>query len=60
MTKKFWLDSKKKIKLTSKEHPLGRIGQPEEIGKAALYFTSVDASWVTGAVLTVDGGESIK
>jgi NAD(P)-dependent dehydrogenase (short-subunit alcohol dehydrogenase family) len=25
-----------------------------------LYFTSDDASWVTGAVLTVDGGESIK
>ena len=42
------------------EHPLGRIGKPDEIGKAALYFTSDDASWVTGAVLTVDGGESIK
>ncbi|MBT6838851.1 MAG: SDR family oxidoreductase, partial [Nitrosopumilus sp.] len=42
------------------EHPLGRIGQPEEIGKAVLYFASDDASWVTGAILTVDGGESIK
>jgi len=42
------------------EHPLGRIGQPEEIGKAVLYFASDDASWTTGAILTVDGGESIK
>ena len=31
--------------------PLGRIGQPDEIGKAVLYFVSDDASWVTGAIL---------
>ena len=42
------------------EHPIGRIGQPEEIGKAVLYFASDDALWTTGSVLTVDGGESIK
>ena len=59
MTKPF-LKNQKDIEFMNNEHPLGRIGQPEEIGKAALYFTSDDASWVTGAVLTVDGGESIK
>jgi len=59
MTKPF-LKNQKDIEFMNSEHPLGRIGQPEEIGKAALYFTSNDASWVTGAVLTVDGGESIK
>ena len=59
MTKPF-LKNQKDIEFMNNEHPLGRIGQPDEIGKAALYFTSDDASWVTGAVLTVDGGESIK
>ena len=59
MTKPF-LKNQKDIEFMNNEHPLGRIGQPDEIGKAALYFTSDDASWITGAVLTVDGGESIK
>jgi len=59
MTKPF-LKNQKDIEFMNNEHPLGRIGKPEEIGKSALYFTSDDASWITGAVLTVDGGESIK
>ena len=59
MTKPF-LKNQKDIEFMNNEHPLGRIGKPDEIGKAALYFTSDDASWVTGAVLTIDGGESIK
>ena len=43
------------------EHPLGRIGQPGEVGRAVLYLASDDdASWITGATLAVDGGESIK
>lgn len=40
----------------AKWYPLGRVGQPEDIAKAALYLASDDASWVTGAVLPVDGG----
>ena len=36
--------------------PLGRIGQPEDIGAAAVYLASDDASWVTGKILRVDGG----
>ena len=59
MTKPF-LKNQKDIEFMNNEHPLGRIGQPEEIGKAVLYFVSDDASWVTGSILTVDGGESIK
>jgi len=59
MTKPF-LKNQKDIEFMNNEHPLGRIGQPEEIGKSVLYFASDDASWVTGAILTVDGGESIK
>lgn len=36
--------------------PLGRIGQPEDIGAAAVFLASADASWVTGKILRVDGG----
>lgn len=38
------------------ETPLRRFGAPEEIARAALFFASDDASYVTGAELAVDGG----
>jgi len=59
MTKPF-LKTQKDIEFMNNEHPIGRIGQPEEVGKAVMYFASDDASWTTGAILSVDGGESIK
>jgi 2-keto-3-deoxy-L-fuconate dehydrogenase len=39
-----------------KRHPMGRIGQPEEVAKAALFLASDDSSFVTGTLLFVDGG----
>jgi len=36
--------------------PLGRVGEPADIGKAAAYLASDDAAWVTGKILRVDGG----
>lgn len=36
--------------------PLGRAGRPEDIGMAAVYLASEDASFVTGKILRVDGG----
>jgi NAD(P)-dependent dehydrogenase (short-subunit alcohol dehydrogenase family) len=37
-------------------HPLGRLGQPEDVAGLAVYLASEESSWVTGAVLPVDGG----
>jgi dihydroanticapsin dehydrogenase len=41
-------------------YPIGRIGTVDDVAKSALYFASEDSSWVTGAVLALDGGESAK
>jgi NAD(P)-dependent dehydrogenase (short-subunit alcohol dehydrogenase family) len=37
-------------------HPLGRVGTPADIANAVTYLLSEQASWITGAILNVDGG----
>jgi NAD(P)-dependent dehydrogenase (short-subunit alcohol dehydrogenase family) len=41
------------------EIPLGRLGTPRDIANAALFLASEEASYITGAELVVDGGETI-
>lgn len=36
--------------------PLGRIGQPQDIAPAAVFFASSDSSWITGETLVIAGG----
>lgn len=38
--------------------PLGRVGEPDEIARAALFLASSDASFVNGAELFADGGQA--
>lgn len=47
------------IKALTEETPLCRIGTPEEVAEAVFTLTESKASFITGAVLTVDGGISI-
>lgn len=37
-------------------HPIGRLGQPEDMAGLTVYLASDESSWVTGAVFPVDGG----
>ncbi len=37
-------------------HPIGRLGEPEEVAQAIAFLASEQASFITGAILPVDGG----
>jgi NAD(P)-dependent dehydrogenase (short-subunit alcohol dehydrogenase family) len=37
-------------------HPFRGLGEPEDIARAILFLSSEDNSWMTGAMMTVDGG----
>lgn len=48
--------SREDLEALGEETPLGRIGLPEEVGRAILFLAGEDASFITGQVLNVDGG----
>ena len=46
----------KMMETVRKVTPMGRLGKPEDVAKAVLFFASDDSSFVTGQVLSVSGG----
>ena len=48
--------SKEDIEVARQRTPLPRLGLPRDIGRAAVFFASDDAEWITGTALPVDGG----
>jgi dehydrogenase/reductase SDR family protein 4 len=51
----FWKDDIRRGGMVGRQ-AIGRLGQPDDIGQAALYLASEEASFVTGQVLVIDGG----
>jgi NAD(P)-dependent dehydrogenase (short-subunit alcohol dehydrogenase family) len=56
---KFHRHEKEKVRQElNARQPIGRLGRPEEIAAMAVYVSSPEAAFITGSVLTIDGGWS--
>lgn len=43
-----------------RQMPLGRVGEPEEVGDAVVWLASAQSSWVTGQNIAIDGGHTLR
>jgi NAD(P)-dependent dehydrogenase (short-subunit alcohol dehydrogenase family) len=55
MTRWHW-EKPENAAFIQKRVPVGRIGTPEDIGKAVVFLASDDAAYISGVTLRVDGG----
>ena len=42
--------------MLTERHPIGRLGEPEDIAKGVLFLASDDSAFMTGSELVIDGG----
>jgi NAD(P)-dependent dehydrogenase (short-subunit alcohol dehydrogenase family) len=49
----FWEDNEE---AAAAAYPLGRAGEPEDVGEAIAFLASDDSSWITGQTICIDGG----
>jgi NAD(P)-dependent dehydrogenase (short-subunit alcohol dehydrogenase family) len=52
-------DYEKFLEHSKTTHPIGRVGNPEEIAELIFYLASEKASWITGATYSIDGGRAL-
>jgi len=50
------LSSPEKREASAKRHPLGKIGQPEDISRLITFLLSEESNWITGQIIGIDGG----
>jgi NAD(P)-dependent dehydrogenase (short-subunit alcohol dehydrogenase family) len=46
------------LERSKQTHPLGRVGQAEEIAELIYFLASDRAAWITGATYSIDGGRA--
>jgi NAD(P)-dependent dehydrogenase (short-subunit alcohol dehydrogenase family) len=54
LAEKLWKEQEAEV---ADATPLGRIGEPEDVGKAVAFLASDDSSWITGETMLIDGGQ---
>lgn len=50
------LSTPEKQEASAKRHPLGKVGQPEDISNAIMFLLSDESNWMTAQVIGIDGG----
>jgi len=55
LTAKLFSDPERERQITAL-HPLGRLGEPEDVAHLAAFLVSDESSWITGQAIAVDGG----
>ncbi len=54
----YMLQDEEAVKRINAAHPIGRMGEPEEIAAVIVFLLTDDASFMTGAIVSVDGGQT--
>jgi NAD(P)-dependent dehydrogenase (short-subunit alcohol dehydrogenase family) len=53
------INSEEKLEASRKRNPLLKVGEPKEIAELASFLLTEKSSWITGQVISVDGGMGV-